>query len=188
MLPLLWAGLHDYQRSRLLFFLNPERDPLGAGYHAIQSKIAIGSGGLYGKGWLQGTQAQLEFLPERTTDFVFAVFCEEFGFLGFLVLLALYLVLVARGLVIAVRARHTYDQLLAASLSFSLFLYVFINMSMTSGQLPVVGVPLPLLSQGGTSLLTVTASVALLMAVARRHRQTVTAAGVELPRPVSGLP
>ncbi|MFP4682281.1 MAG: rod shape-determining protein RodA [Ectothiorhodospira sp.] len=170
MAPLLWHFMHDYQRRRILTLLNPESDPLGAGYHIIQSKIAIGSGGLYGKGWLNGTQSQLEFLPERSTDFIFAVYAEEFGFLGVLVLLALYLLVILRGLVIAVRAQDSYARLLAASLSCTFFIYAFVNMGMVSGLLPVVGVPLPLVSYGGTSMVTLMAAFGMLMSI-QSHRR-----------------
>jgi rod shape determining protein RodA len=163
--PLLWSGMHDYQRQRLLTLLDPEQDPLGAGYHIIQSRIAVGSGGLFGKGWLNGTQSHLEFLPESSTDFIFAVFCEEFGFVGVLLLLAAYLFLIIRGFLIALEAQGIFPRLLAASLTFTLFIYVFINMGMVIGQLPVVGVPLPLISYGGTSLVTIMASFGILMAV-----------------------
>jgi len=168
--PLLWSRMHDYQRQRLLTLLDPEKDPLGSGYHIIQSKIAVGSGGVFGKGWLNGTQSHLEFLPEHTTDFIFAVFCEEFGFIGVLVLLAAYLFILARGLTIALEAQGTFSRLLAASLTFTLFIYVFINMGMVIGSLPVVGVPLPLISYGGTSLVTILASFGILMSL-RAHRK-----------------
>ncbi|MCG5536257.1 rod shape-determining protein RodA [Ectothiorhodospira mobilis] len=170
MVPLLWHFMHDYQRQRVLTLLNPESDPLGAGYHIIQSKIAIGSGGVYGKGWLNGTQSQLEFLPERSTDFIFAVFAEEFGLFGVLVLLALYLFVILRGLVIAARAQDTYARLLAGSLSCTFFIYVFVNMGMVSGLLPVVGVPLPLVSYGGTSMVTLMAAFGMLMSI-QSHRR-----------------
>lgn len=168
--PLLWYNLHDYQRSRVLTFLNPENDPLGAGYHIIQSKIAIGSGGLYGKGWLNGSQAHLEFLPERTTDFIFAVFCEEFGFLGILLLMSLYLFIIFRGLYIATQAQDTFTRLLAGSLILTFFVYTFVNISMVSGLLPVVGLPLPLISYGGTSMVTLMASFGILMSI-HTHRK-----------------
>ena len=146
--------MHDYQRTRVLTLLDPEKDPLGAGYHIIQSKIAIGSGGLWGKGWLQGTQSQLEFLPERHTDFIFAVIGEEFGLIGSLCLLAMYLYIIGRGLVIASRAQTSFARLLAGSITLTFFVYIFVNIGMVSGILPVVGVPLPLISYGGTSMLT----------------------------------
>lgn len=168
--PLLWHFMQDYQRRRVLTLLNPESDPLGAGYHIIQSKIAIGSGGVYGKGWLNGTQSQLEFLPERSTDFIFAVYAEEFGLLGVLVLLALYLFVILRGLIIAVRAQDTYARLLAGSLSVTFFIYVFVNTGMVIGLLPVVGVPLPLFSYGGTSLVTLMAAFGILMSI-HSHRR-----------------
>lgn len=162
--------LRDYQRSRVITFLNPENDPLGSGYHIIQSKIAIGSGGLYGKGWLNGTQSQLDFLPERTTDFIFSVFSEEFGLTGALVLLSLYLSLILRGLYIATQAQNTYSRLLAGSLSLTFFVYVFVNTGMVSGLLPVVGVPLPLISYGGTSIVTLLAGFGILMSI-HTHRK-----------------
>ncbi|HBP96931.1 MAG TPA: rod shape-determining protein RodA, partial [Pantoea agglomerans] len=149
-IPILWFFLmHDYQRDRVMMLLDPETDPLGAGYHIIQSKIAIGSGGLRGKGWLQGTQSQLEFLPERHTDFIFAVLAEELGLVGVLLLLALYLLLIMRGLVVAARAQTTFGRVMAGGLMLILFVYVFVNIGMVSGILPVVGVPLPLVSYGG---------------------------------------
>ena len=162
--------LHDYQRDRVHTFLNPESDPLGTGYHIIQSKIAVGSGGVYGKGWLNGTQSQLDFLPERHTDFIFAVFSEEFGLIGALLLLAAYLFLVIRGLVIAVQAQDTYSRLLAGSLSLTFFVYVFVNTGMVIGLLPVVGLPLPLISYGGTSMVTVLAGFGILMSI-QTHRK-----------------
>ena len=169
-LPLLWYWMKDYQRQRVLTLLNPESDPLGAGYHIIQSKIAIGSGGLYGKGWLNGTQSQLEFLPERSTDFIFAVYAEEFGLLGVLLLLVLYLFVILRGMSIALQAQDTYSRLLAGGLSLIFFTYVFVNIGMVSGLLPVVGVPLPLFSYGGTSLVTLLAGFGILMSI-HSHRR-----------------
>ncbi len=171
--PLLWYGLHDYQRARVMTFLNPEDDPLGAGYHIIQSKIAIGSGGLYGKGWLNGSQSQLEFLPERSTDFIFAAFGEEFGLFGILLLLALYLFIVARGLYIASQAQDTFTRLLAGSLILTFFVYFFVNISMVTGLLPVVGLPLPMISYGGTSMVTIMASFGILMSI-HTHRRLVS--------------
>ncbi|MBI2383917.1 MAG: rod shape-determining protein RodA [Gammaproteobacteria bacterium] len=168
--PLLWSRLHDYQRGRVLTFLDPERDPLGAGYHITQSKIAIGSGGLFGKGWMHGTQAHLDFLPESHTDFIFAVIGEEVGLLGALLLMVLYLAVVARGLVIAIRGQDTFQRLLAASLSLTFFLYVFINIGMVIGLLPVVGVPLPLISFGGTSMVSLMAGFGILMSI-HTHRK-----------------
>ena len=157
--------MHEYQRRRVLTFLSPESDPLGAGYHIIQSKIAIGSGGLFGKGWGNGTQAQLEFLPERSTDFIFAVLGEEFGLIGLALLIVGYLFLVGRGLYIALQAQDTYTRLLAGSISLTFFVYVFVNTGMVSGLLPVVGVPLPLISYGGTSMVTLMAGFGILMAI-----------------------
>jgi rod shape determining protein RodA len=169
-LPVVWGLMHDYQRQRVLTLLDPSSDPLGAGYHIIQSTIAIGSGGLFGKGWMQGTQTQLDFIPERTTDFIFAVFGEEFGYVGTILLVGLYLAIVARGLVIAARAPTLFGRLMAATLSLNLFTYVFVNMGMVSGILPVVGVPLPLMSYGGTALITLLLGMGILMSVAT-HRQ-----------------
>jgi len=169
-LPLVWGLMHDYQQRRVLMLLDPSSDPLGAGYHIIQSTIAIGSGGLFGKGWMQGTQNQLDFIPERTTDFIYAVFGEEFGYAGAILLVGLYLAIVARGLVIAARAPTLFGRLMAATLSLNLFTYVFVNMGMVSGILPVVGVPLPLMSYGGTALVTLLLGVGILMSVAT-HRQ-----------------
>lgn len=157
--------LHDYQRQRILTFLNPEEDPLNTGYHIIQSKIAIGSGGLFGKGWLNGTQSHLDFLPERSTDFIFAVFAEEFGLLGVAPLLLVYLAITLRGLQIAARADHGFDRLICASISLTFFLSVFINIGMVCGLLPVVGVPLPLISRGGTSMVTLLIGFGILMSV-----------------------
>ncbi len=164
-IPILWRMMHDYQRQRVLTLLDPESDPLGAGYHIIQSKIAIGSGGLYGKGWLNGTQSQLDFLPERSTDFIFAVFAEEFGMMGAVVLLSLYAFVIWRGLYIADHAQDNFSRLLAGSLSMTFFVYLFVNVGMVSGILPVVGVPLPLVSYGGTSLVTLMAGFGMLMSI-----------------------
>jgi rod shape determining protein RodA len=169
-LPVLWYLMHDYQRQRVLTFLNPESDPLGAGYHIIQSKIAIGSGGMYGKGWLNGTQSQLDFLPERHTDFIFAVLSEEFGLAGALLLLALNLFIVLRGLYIASQAQDTFSRLLAGALTLVFFVYLFVNTGMVTGLLPVVGVPLPLVSYGGTSLVTLMAGFGILMSI-HTHRK-----------------
>jgi len=171
--PVVWNYLlHDYQRQRVLTFLSPEKDPLGAGYHIIQSTIAIGSGGIYGKGWLNGTQSHLDFLPERSTDFVFAVFSEEFGFLGTLLLLGLYVFIIGRGLYIAAQAQDTYSRLLAGSITLTFFVYVFVNIGMVSGLLPVVGVPLPLVSYGGTSIVTLLAAFGILMSI-QTHRKLI---------------
>ena len=170
--PLLWMNMHAYQRQRVLTFLNPESDPLGSGYHIIQSKIAIGSGGVFGKGWLNGTQAQLEFLPERATDFIFAVLGEEFGLLGVVTLLLLYLLIIARGLYIASQAQDTFGRLLSGSISLTFFVYVFVNTGMVTGLLPVVGVPLPLVSYGGTSMVTLMAGFGMLMSV-HTHRKLI---------------
>jgi rod shape determining protein RodA len=171
--PLIWLHLHGYQRERVLTFLNPGRDPSGAGYHIIQSKIAIGSGGLFGVGWLNGTQAQLNFLPESSTDFIFAVYAEEMGLLGCLLLLALYAVIVFRGIWIAAQGRDSYTRMLAGSLSLTFFIYVFTNMGMVSGILPIVGVPLPLVSYGGSSILTLMIGFGVLMSLLT-HRRLLT--------------
>jgi len=168
--PALWFFMKDYQRQRVLTFMNPESDPLGSGYHIIQSKIAIGSGGVYGKGWLNGTQSNLDFLPERHTDFIFAVMAEEFGFIGILLLLSLYLFIIIRGLYIASRGQDTYSRLLGGSLILVFFVYLFVNTGMVSGILPVVGVPLPLISYGGTSLVTLMAGFGILMSI-HTHRK-----------------
>ncbi|MEL0584756.1 MAG: rod shape-determining protein RodA [Candidatus Thiodiazotropha sp. (ex. Lucinoma kazani)] len=163
--PVAWYFMHEYQRQRVLTFLNPESDPLGTGYHIIQSKITIGSGGISGKGWLNGTQSHLEFLPERHTDFIFAVISEEFGLVGILALLSLYLFIILRGLYIATQAQDTFGRILAGSLSLVFFVYLFVNAGMVTGLLPVVGVPLPLISYGGTSLVTILASFGMLMSI-----------------------
>jgi rod shape determining protein RodA len=168
--PILWHFMRDYQRDRVLTFLNPESDPLGRGYHIIQSKIAIGSGGIYGKGWLGSTQSELDFLPESSTDFIFAVFAEEFGLSGCLGLLILYLLIIGRSLYIASQAQDTYSRLLASSLAFTFFVYVFVNIGMVIGILPVVGVPLPLISYGGTSIVTLLAGFGILMSI-HTHRK-----------------
>ena len=168
---ILWNYLmHGYQKQRVLTFLNPESDPLDTGYHIIQSKIAIGSGGTQGKGFLQGTQSQLEFLPERHTDFIFSVFSEEFGFLGVLILLSMYAFIIVRGMMIAIKAQEAFTKLLAASLILTFFVYLFVNIGMVSGLLPVVGVPLPLVSYGGTSIVTLVASFGMLMAISTNKR------------------
>lgn len=171
--PLLWYRLHDYQRNRVMTFLNPENDPLGTGYHITQSKIAIGSGGAFGKGLLNGTQAKLDFLPESHTDFIFAVLAEELGMIGVIALLALYIAIVGRGLFIALRGHDSFQRLLAGALSLTFFVYVFINMGMVMGLMPVVGVPLPLFSYGGTSAVTLLASFGILMSI-HTHRKLLT--------------
>ncbi len=163
--PLLWSQMLDYQKNRVLTLFDPESDPLGTGYHIIQSKIAIGSGGLYGKGWGQGTQSHLEFLPERTTDFIFAVLGEEMGFFGILGLLGIYLFIILRGLYIASRVRDSFGRLLAGGLTLVFFVYLFVNTGMVAGLLPVVGVPLPLVSHGGTAMVTIMAGFGLIMSV-----------------------
>lgn len=167
---ILWNFMKDYQKQRVLTLLNPDSDPLGAGYNIIQSKIAIGSGGLFGKGWTNGSQAHLEFLPERDTDFIFAVLGEEFGLLGALSLLALYMFVIGRGLYIAVQARDTYSRLLGGSISLTFLVYVFVNTAMVTGLVPVVGVPLPLVSFGGTSMVTLMAGFGILMSI-HSHRK-----------------
>ncbi|MDF1642567.1 MAG: rod shape-determining protein RodA [Pseudomonadales bacterium] len=168
-LPGLWFLMRDYQRQRVLTLLDPERDPLGAGWNTIQSKIAIGSGGMEGKGWLNGTQSHLDFLPEGHTDFIIAVLGEELGFLGVLSVMVLYLLIVARGSYIALTADGTFNRLLAGSITLTFFVYVFVNVGMVSGLLPIVGVPLPLVSQGGTSLITLMAGFGILMSI-HSHR------------------
>ncbi len=170
-IPVLWFFLmHDYQRERVMMLLNPESDPLGSGYHIIQSKIAIGSGGFTGKGWLQGTQSQLEFLPERHTDFIFAVLAEELGLIGVLVLMGLYLFIIIRGLVIAVNAQTTFGRVLAGGLMLVFFVYVFVNIGMVSGILPVVGVPLPLVSYVGSAQIVLMAGFGIVMSI-HTHRK-----------------
>ncbi len=168
--PVLWHFMREYQRNRVLTFINPEADPMGAGYHIIQSKIAIGSGGVNGKGWLGSSQAELDFLPESSTDFIFAVFAEEFGLFGCVGLLLLYLLVISRCFYIAVQAQDTYSRLLAGSLAFTFFVYVFVNIGMVVGVLPVVGVPLPLVSYGGTSMVTLMAGFGILMSI-HTHRK-----------------
>lgn len=167
--PVVWMNMHGYQRARVLTFMNPEADPLGTGYHIIQSQIAIGSGGLSGKGWLHGTQSHLEFLPERHTDFIFAVIGEEFGFTGIVALMVIYLFIIGRGLMIAARAQDNYERLLAGGLTLVFFIYLFVNTGMVTGLLPVVGVPLPLISYGGTSMVTLMAGFGMLMSI-ETHR------------------
>ncbi len=171
LLPLLWFYLmKPYQKQRVLTFLNPESDPRGTGYHIIQSKIAIGSGGSFGKGWLNGTQSQLEFLPERHTDFIFAVLAEEFGLFGVVTLFAIYLFIIYRGLHIAIQAQESYTRLLAGGITMIFFTYFFVNVGMVSGLLPVVGLPLPLVSYGGTSMVTLMAAFGILMSI-HTHRR-----------------
>jgi rod shape determining protein RodA len=172
-LPFLWSMMHDYQRQRILTLLNPMEDPLGTGYHIIQSTIAIGSGGLLGKGWLNGTQAQLDFVPERSTDFILAVFGEEFGLVGNVVLIVLYLLIIGRGLMIAANASTVFSRLLAGAITLTFFTYAFVNMGMVSGILPVVGVPLPMISYGGTALLSILAGFGILMSIST-HKQLVS--------------
>jgi rod shape determining protein RodA len=171
-LPALWYIMHDFQRKRVLTLFDPERDPLGSGYHIIQSKIAIGSGGMFGKGWLNGTQSHLQFLPEHSTDFIFAVCGEEFGFMGSIALIILLLAIVGRGLFISTQAQDTFSRLLAGSISLTFFMCFFVNMSMVSGILPVVGIPLPLVSYGGTSMVTIMAGFGILMSI-HTHRHLI---------------
>lgn len=168
-IPFVWFFLYDYQKNRILTFLDPARDPLGKGYHIIQSKIAIGSGGLYGKGWLQGSQSNLAFLPECTTDSIFAVLGETFGLAGCLCLLGIYLYIIIRGLLIGVQAQNTFSRLLAGSLVMTFFVYIFVNIGMVTGILPAVGIPLPLMSYGGTSLVTLMMGFGMLMSI-QTHR------------------
>jgi rod shape determining protein RodA len=168
---ILWEFLmRDYQKRRVLTFLDPESDPRGAGYHIIQSKIAIGSGGGFGKGWLDGTQSQLEFLPERHTDFIFAVLAEEFGFIGVIALFTIYILIIMRGLYIATQAQESYTRLLAGGITMIFFTYFFVNVGMVTGLLPVVGLPLPLVSYGGTSMVTLMAAFGILMSI-QTHRR-----------------
>ncbi len=171
--PLLWSHLHDYQRQRIVTLLDPASDPLGSGYHTIQSMIAVGSGGIFGKGWLNSSQAHLDFLPESSTDFIFAVFAEEFGLLGIMMLFGLYLFVIGRSLLIAFYAQETYNRLLAGGLALTFFTYFFVNIGMVSGILPVVGVPLPLISYGGTATVTLMAAFGMLMSI-HTHRKIVS--------------
>jgi rod shape determining protein RodA len=169
-LPIAWSLMRDYQRSRILTLFDPASDPLGKGFHTLQAMIAIGSGGVFGKGWMKGTQAHLEFIPERTTDFIFAVFSEEFGLVGNLVLLVLFIALIGRALEIAGSATTRFSRLLAAAIAMIIFTYVFVNMGMVSGILPVVGVPLPFVSYGGTALLTLGMACGMLMSIHRTRK------------------
>ena len=169
----LWFLMHDYQRQRVLTFLNPERDPWGTGWNIIQSKTAIGSGGIEGKGWLNGTQAHLDFLPESHTDFIIAVLAEEFGFVGVCCLLLVYMAIIGRGIFISMNAQDTYSRLLAGSITLTFFVYVFVNIGMVSGLLPVVGVPLPMVSYGGTSVVSLLAGFGILMSI-HTHRRLVS--------------
>ncbi|HUP93342.1 MAG TPA: rod shape-determining protein RodA [Burkholderiales bacterium] len=171
-LPLVWSVLHDYQRQRVLTLLDPSQDPLGAGYHTIQSTIALGSGGLAGKGWLSGSQTHLDFIPERTTDFIFAVYSEEFGLIGNGVLMLLFLLVIARGAAITANAPSLFARLLGGAVTLTFFTYAFVNMGMVSGILPVVGVPLPLVSYGGTSLVTICLGFGILMSI-QTHKKLV---------------
>jgi len=164
-IPLAWQFLREYQKERILTFINPEADPLGAGYHILQSKIALGSGGLFGRGFMHGTQSHLNFLPEHQTDFIFTMLAEELGLIGALGLITLYIFLFGYGFAIALRSRNHFGRLLGIGLTTTLFLYVFINIAMVAGLVPVVGVPLPLVSYGGTAMMTVLASLGLLMSI-----------------------
>jgi rod shape determining protein RodA len=171
-LPFLWSAMHDYQRRRVLTLLDPSADPLGSGYHTIQSTIAVGSGGLLGKGWMKGTQTHLDFIPERTTDFIFAVYAEEFGLLGNILLLVMYLFLIGRAMVITANAPTLFTRLLAGAITLTFFTYAFVNIGMVSGILPVVGVPLPLISYGGTSLVSICLGFGILMSI-NTHKKLV---------------
>lgn len=171
--PVVWHYLHDYQRQRVLTFLNPENDPLGSGYHIIQSKIAIGSGGIFGKGWLHGTQSQLQFLPEHATDFIFGVVGEEFGLVGCSILIMAYLFIISRCIYISIQAQDTFSRLLSGSITMIFFISAFVNIGMVTGILPVVGLPLPLVSYGGTSMVTLIASFGILMSI-HTHRRLVS--------------
>jgi len=171
-LPVIWSVMHDYQRQRVMMLIDPTSDPLGKGFHIIQSTIAIGSGGITGKGWLMGTQTHLEFIPERTTDFIFSVYSEEFGLIGNLILVALYLLLIARSMMITANAPTLFTRLLGGSITMMFFTYAFVNMGMVSGIIPVVGVPLPFMSYGGTALVTLGLAAGILMSI-QRHRKLV---------------
>jgi rod shape determining protein RodA len=171
--PFGWFSMHAYQQQRVLTLFDPTKDPLGTGYHIIQASIAVGSGGIYGKGWLNGTQSHLEFIPERATDFIFAVYCEEFGMIGVVVLLIAYSLILVRGMRIAMEAQEMFGRLTAASLTMTLFIYIFVNMGMVSGALPVVGVPLPMVSYGGTSFVTILVSFGILMSI-HTHRKFIS--------------
>ena len=171
-LPVVWSFMHDYQRQRVMMLIDPTSDPLGKGFHIIQSTIAIGSGGVTGKGWLMGTQTHLEFIPERTTDFIFSVYSEEFGLIGNIVLLVLYLLLIGRSMIITANAPTLFTRLLGGAITMIFFTYAFVNMGMVSGILPVVGVPLPFMSYGGTALVTLGLGAGILMSI-QRHRKLV---------------
>lgn len=171
--PVLWYFMHDYQKQRILTLFDYGKDPLGAGYHIIQSMIAVGSGGIQGKGWLNGTQSHLEFLPERTTDFIFAVYCEEFGLIGVFCLLCTYLFIIARSIYIIMSAQRIYEKLLGSALTLTFFLYIFVNMGMVVGGLPIVGIPLPLISYGGSSIVTFMLTFGILMSI-HTHRRITT--------------
>ncbi len=168
--PLNWAQLHDYQRQRMLTHFDPWADPMGSGYQTIQAQIGIGADGIWGKGWLQGSQSHLEFIPERSTDFIFAVFAEEFGLVGVLILIVLYLFIAGRCLAMEYQTKETYSRLLIGALALTFFFYLFVNLGMVSGILPIVGVPLPLVSYGGTSMLTLMAAFGIMMGTHSRRR------------------
>ena len=174
-MPIAWSQLHEYQKGRIMTFLNPESDPLGAGYHIMQSKIALGSGGISGKGFLQGTQSHLNFLPEMRTDFIFTMLAEEFGMVGGLALMGLYILILIYAYAIGFRSRHQFGRLVAVGIATTFFLYIFINIGMVTGILPVVGVPLPLISYGGTAMLTLLIGFGLILSVSI-HRD------VDIPR------
>jgi rod shape determining protein RodA len=176
--PLAWHHLHDYQKARLMTFLNPGADPLGSGYNILQSKIALGSGGLFGKGFGQGTQNQLQFLPEKHTDFIFVVLAEEFGIFGAVVLLSLYFLLLAYGFMIALTCRNQFGRLVAFGLTTSFFLYVFVNVAMVTGTIPVVGIPLPLVSYGGTAMLTLLIGCGLLLGISVHRDVRISRTGI----------
>jgi rod shape determining protein RodA len=169
-LPVAWPLLHEYQRNRVLTLIDPNNDPLGAGYHIIQSTIAIGSGGIFGKGWLNGSQSRLDFIPERSTDFILAVFGEEFGMVGLLLLITLYMIVIGRGLMIAMNAPTTFSRLLAGAITMTFFTYAFVNIGMVTGVLPVVGVPLPLVSYGGTAIMSMFMGFGILMSISTHKR------------------
>lgn len=178
-IPVIWSRMHDYQQQRVLTFLNPERDPLGAGYNIIQSKIALGSGGLFGKGLLQGTQGQLKFLPEKHTDFIFVILAEEFGMLGAMFLLLLFICLMIYGYVVALNCRHQYGRLVALGLTTTIFLYIIVNTSMVMGLIPVVGIPMPLVSYGGTAQMTMMICIGILMSISLHRNSYINSGNVQ---------
>jgi rod shape determining protein RodA len=170
LIPILWLNMHQYQKQRVLTFFNPESDPLGSGYHLMQSKIALGSGGFFGKGFFNGTQSKLGFVPEHSTDFIFTAFGEEFGYLGVIILMSLYLFIALRGLSISIRATDNFGRILTGTLSLTIFLYVLVNVGMVIGFLPVVGAPLPFMSYGGTSMVTLFATIGMIMSIKSHQR------------------